>query len=158
MFVSVPPKLAHSDLVRKMKGRSSHKMQREFPAIQKRYRGCRCWGRGIFQPPTAPSRKTLYISFLITPSLILPASAGSHSVQVSENGPKPTFERTKTLRGGDAISSPSTRGAERLLSEGRVEELRSVAGFSLTHNQACRMSCNYFDVLTKSIVRIVLRR
>ncbi|MEY8827515.1 transposase [Sedimentitalea sp. XS_ASV28] len=33
MFVSVPPKRAISDLVRKMKGRSFHKVQREFPAI-----------------------------------------------------------------------------------------------------------------------------
>ena len=47
MFVSVPPKLAISDLVRKMKGRSSHKVQREFPAIRKRYWGCRFWGRGL---------------------------------------------------------------------------------------------------------------
>lgn len=37
MFVSVPPKLAVSDLVRLMKGRSSHKVQREFPQLKKRY-------------------------------------------------------------------------------------------------------------------------
>ena len=37
MFVSMPPKLAVSDLVRKAKGRSSHKVQREFPALKKRY-------------------------------------------------------------------------------------------------------------------------
>jgi len=37
MLVSVSPKLPISDLVRKMKGRSSHKMQRELPAIRKRY-------------------------------------------------------------------------------------------------------------------------
>jgi putative transposase len=37
MFVSVPPKLAISDLMRLMKGRSSHKVQREFPALKKRY-------------------------------------------------------------------------------------------------------------------------
>ncbi|WP_291737480.1 IS200/IS605 family transposase, partial [Leisingera sp. F5] len=36
MFVSVPPKLAISDLVRKMKGRSSCRAQREFPAIRRR--------------------------------------------------------------------------------------------------------------------------
>jgi putative transposase len=48
MFVSVPPKLAISDLVRKMKGRSSHKVQREFPQIRKRYWGQRFWGRGYF--------------------------------------------------------------------------------------------------------------
>nr|WP_245924799.1 transposase [Aliiruegeria haliotis] len=46
MFVSVPPKLAISDLVRKMKGGSSFKVQREFPAISKCYWGCRFWGRG----------------------------------------------------------------------------------------------------------------
>jgi len=41
MFVSVPPKLAILDLVRKVKGRSSHRVQREFPAIRKRYWGLR---------------------------------------------------------------------------------------------------------------------
>ena len=48
MFVSVPPKLAISDLVRKMKGRSSHKVQREFPGLRRRYWGRRFWGRGYF--------------------------------------------------------------------------------------------------------------
>ncbi len=37
MFVSIPPQLAVSDVVRRMKGRSSHKVQREFPALKKRY-------------------------------------------------------------------------------------------------------------------------
>jgi putative transposase len=31
MFVSIPPSLTVSDFMRKMKGRSSHKVQREFP-------------------------------------------------------------------------------------------------------------------------------
>ena len=44
MFVSVPPKLAVSELVRLMKGRSSHKVQREFPQLKKRYWGRRFWG------------------------------------------------------------------------------------------------------------------
>ena len=48
MFVSVPPKFAISDLVRKMKGRSSHKVQREFPELRRRYWGRRFWGRGYF--------------------------------------------------------------------------------------------------------------
>ncbi|MEL7464269.1 MAG: IS200/IS605 family transposase [Pseudomonadota bacterium] len=48
MFVSVPPRLAISDLVRLMKGRSSHKAQREFPHLKKRYWGRRSWGRGYF--------------------------------------------------------------------------------------------------------------
>lgn len=37
MFGSVPPKLAVSDLVRLMKGRSSHKVKREFPQLKRRY-------------------------------------------------------------------------------------------------------------------------
>nr|WP_316247446.1 IS200/IS605 family transposase [Roseobacter litoralis] len=40
MFVSVPPKLAVSDLVRLLKGRLSHKVQREFAQLKRRY-----WGR-----------------------------------------------------------------------------------------------------------------
>nr|WP_254429888.1 transposase [Ruegeria atlantica] len=37
MFVSLPPKTVISDLVRRMKGRSSHKAQREFPTLRRRY-------------------------------------------------------------------------------------------------------------------------
>ncbi len=48
MFVSVPPKFAISDLVRRMKARSSYQVQREFPAIRKSDWGCRFWGRGYF--------------------------------------------------------------------------------------------------------------
>ena len=48
MFVSVPPKRAVADLVRKMKGRSSYKLQREFPELKKRYWGRKFWGRGYF--------------------------------------------------------------------------------------------------------------
>ena len=52
MFVSVPPKLAVSDLVRRMKGRSSHRVQRGFPEIRGRYWGRRFWGRGYFPATT----------------------------------------------------------------------------------------------------------
>jgi len=48
MFVFVPPKLAISDRVRLMKGRSSHKMQCEFPQLKRRYWGRKFWGRGYF--------------------------------------------------------------------------------------------------------------
>ena len=48
MFVSVPPKLAISEHVRLLKGRSSHKVQREFLQLKKRYWGQRFWGRGYF--------------------------------------------------------------------------------------------------------------
>jgi len=37
-----------NDLTWLMKGRSSHKVQREFPQLKKRYLGCDFWGRGCF--------------------------------------------------------------------------------------------------------------
>ncbi len=48
MFVSIPPKLSVSDFMRKIKGRSSYLVQKEFPALKKRYWGQRFWGRGYF--------------------------------------------------------------------------------------------------------------
>ncbi len=64
MFVSVPPKLAISDLVRLMKGWSSHKIQREFPAIRKRYWGCRPWGRGYFSTTNGAITEDVVLQFL----------------------------------------------------------------------------------------------
>jgi putative transposase len=48
MFVSVPPNVAISALMQRVKGRSSHKIQIEFPAIRKRYWGRHFWARGYF--------------------------------------------------------------------------------------------------------------
>jgi putative transposase len=48
MFVSVPPHVAISDLLQRMKGRSSQKIQMEFPEIRKRYWGRHFWARGYF--------------------------------------------------------------------------------------------------------------
>ncbi len=64
MFVSVPPKLAISDLVRKMKGRSSHKVQREFPVLKKRYWGCHFWGRGYFSATAGAITEDLVLQYL----------------------------------------------------------------------------------------------
>lgn len=48
MFVEIPPHLAVSDFVRIAKGRSSRKIQIEFPQLQKQYWGRHFWGRGYF--------------------------------------------------------------------------------------------------------------
>ena len=40
LYVSYPPKLSVSEIVRRLKGRSSKKVQEEFPQLGKRY-----WGR-----------------------------------------------------------------------------------------------------------------
>jgi putative transposase len=64
MFVSVPPKLAISDLVRKIKGRSSFKVQREFPAIRKRYWGQQFWGRGYFSSSNGAITEDIVLQYL----------------------------------------------------------------------------------------------
>lgn len=48
IFVSIPPHVRESDLVKVMKGRSSRKVQQEFPELRKRYWGRHFWGRGYF--------------------------------------------------------------------------------------------------------------
>ena len=39
MFVEIPPHIAVSDFVRRVKGRSSHRVQMEFPDLRKRFWG-----------------------------------------------------------------------------------------------------------------------
>ena len=48
VFVSIPPHIAVSEFVKKAKGRSSRKIQQEFPEIRRRYWGRHFWGRGYF--------------------------------------------------------------------------------------------------------------
>lgn len=64
MFISVPPKLAISDLVRKMKGRSSRKIQQEFPQIRKKYWGQRFWGRGYFSTTSGAITQDVVLQYL----------------------------------------------------------------------------------------------
>jgi putative transposase len=64
MFESVPPKLAISDLVRKMKGRSAFKVQREVPAFRKRYWGQRFWGRGYFSNTNGAITEDILLQYL----------------------------------------------------------------------------------------------
>ncbi|EEE35191.1 hypothetical protein RKLH11_3867 [Rhodobacteraceae bacterium KLH11] len=64
MFVSVPPKIAISDLVRRMKGRSSHKVQREFPELRRRFWGRRFWGRGYFSTTNGAITEDIVLRYL----------------------------------------------------------------------------------------------
>ena len=47
MHVEYRPSLSISDLVKKLKGRSSRKIQQEFPELKKRYWGRHFWGIGF---------------------------------------------------------------------------------------------------------------
>ena len=46
MFLSIPPKLALSNVMQRIKGRSSRWIQIEFPGLRKRYWGRRFWAIG----------------------------------------------------------------------------------------------------------------
>ena len=48
IFASIPPHIAVSEFVKIAKGRSSRKIQQEFPEIGKKYWGRHFWGRGYF--------------------------------------------------------------------------------------------------------------
>ena len=48
MFVEIPPRHSVSDVMRRIKGCSSRKLQQEFPELKRRYWGQRFWARGYF--------------------------------------------------------------------------------------------------------------
>ncbi len=48
MFVEIPPKHSVSDVMRRVKGCTSRRIQQEFPEIKKRYWGQRFWAQGYF--------------------------------------------------------------------------------------------------------------
>ncbi|MCP4053192.1 MAG: IS200/IS605 family transposase [Mesoflavibacter sp.] len=48
ILVSAPPHLSVSKMMQKIKGRSSYKIQQEFPRLRKRYWGRHIWARGYF--------------------------------------------------------------------------------------------------------------
>ncbi len=48
MLLSAPPELSPAKLVQYIKGRSSRRLQDEFPELRKRYWGNHLWARGYF--------------------------------------------------------------------------------------------------------------
>jgi len=48
LFVSAPPTLAPSEMMRRIKGRSSTKLFQTFPHLRSRYWGRHFWARGYF--------------------------------------------------------------------------------------------------------------
>jgi putative transposase len=46
MLIEYPPRISISDLVKRLKGRTSRMLQREYPALKKRYWGKHFWAIG----------------------------------------------------------------------------------------------------------------
>lgn len=50
--------------MRRVKGRSSRKIQQEFPAIRKRYWGCHFWARGYFSTTSGNITDDVILQYL----------------------------------------------------------------------------------------------
>ena len=64
MFVSIPPSVSLSDFMRKVKGRSSFKVQQEFPHLKKRYWGKHFWARGYFSTTSGNVTDEIILQYL----------------------------------------------------------------------------------------------
>jgi len=64
MFVSIPPHLALSTVMQRIKGRSSRKIQMEFPGLRKRYWGRRFWLRGYFSTTSGNVTDDIILQYL----------------------------------------------------------------------------------------------
>jgi putative transposase len=64
MFLSVPPHLALSTVMQRIKGRSSRRIQMEFPELRKRYWGRRFWARGYFSTTSGNVTDDIILQYL----------------------------------------------------------------------------------------------
>ena len=76
MFVSVPPHLALSMVMQRIKGRSSRKIQMEYPDLRKRYWGRRFWARGYFSTTSGNVTDDVILQYLDLHSKRKPTGVG----------------------------------------------------------------------------------
>ena len=72
LLVSVPPKLSVSELVKRLKGRSSRKMLEEFGELRKLYWGRHLWARGYFAASTGNVTDEIVAEYIEKQSQIAP--------------------------------------------------------------------------------------
>ena len=63
-LVSAPPNISPSDIMRRIKGRSSSKLFEEFPHLKKRYWGRHFWARGYFCVTAGELTKEMIMEYL----------------------------------------------------------------------------------------------
>lgn len=64
MFLSIPPHLSLSNVMQRIKGRSSRKIQMEYPELGKRYWGRRFWARGYFSTTSGNVTDDVILQYL----------------------------------------------------------------------------------------------
>ncbi len=64
MFISVPPQIALSKVMPRIKGRSSRRVQMAFPELRRRYWGRRFWARGYFSTTSGNVTDDIILPYL----------------------------------------------------------------------------------------------
>ena len=64
IFVSTPPHLAAGDVMRRIKGRTSRKIQMEFPELRQKYWGRHFWARGDFCTTSGAVNEEIILQYL----------------------------------------------------------------------------------------------
>ena len=64
VVINVPPKLALLTVMQRIKGRSSRRVQMEFPELCKRYWGRRFWARGYFSTTSGNVTDDIILQYL----------------------------------------------------------------------------------------------
>ena len=74
LLVSVPPNLAVSELVKRLKGRSSRKMLQEYDELRREFWGRHFWARGYFAASTGNVTDEIVAEYIEKQSRIRPDS------------------------------------------------------------------------------------
>ena len=74
LLVSVPPKLSVSELVKRLKGRSSRKMMQEYDELRREFWGRHLWARGYFAASTGNVTDEIVAEYIKKQSRIAPES------------------------------------------------------------------------------------
>ena len=83
LLVSVPPNLAVSDLVKRLKGRSSRLMLEEFGELRKAYWGRHLWARGYFVASSGNVTDEIIAEYIEKQAQLAP-EAGDQDFSVEE--------------------------------------------------------------------------
>ena len=83
LLVSVPPNLAVSDLVKRLKGRSSRLMLEEFGELRKAYWGRHLWARGYFAASSGNVTDEIIAEYIEKQSHLAPED-GDHDFSLEE--------------------------------------------------------------------------
>src|SRR3954463_5642107 len=85
LLMAAPPQLAPSKIVQYIKGRSSRRLQEEFPQLRKGYWGQHVWARGYFCATVGRSMKKQSWP-------ILKIKSGTTTIRASRSPPPPSLE------------------------------------------------------------------